>query len=99
MFFQLEEQFAPFPDVTWALARQAAVTHAVSSLPPESADGMPWDFLPLLRMKERFAAHGLELAVIETGFPWLHRGKLGLPGRDEEIERCRTLIRNLGAVG
>jgi mannonate dehydratase len=99
MFFQLAEQFAPIPDATWALARQAGVTHAVSSLPPESGDGAPWDFLPLLRMKERFAAHGLDLAVIETGFPWLHRGKLGLPGRDEEIERCRTLIRNLGAVG
>jgi mannonate dehydratase len=50
-------------------------------------------------MKERFAAHGLQLAVIETGFPWLHLGKLGLPGGDEEIERCQTLIRNLGTVG
>lgn len=99
MFFQLAEYFAPFPDATWALAKQAGVTHAVSSLAAESADGMPWDFMPLLRLQQRFAAHGLELAVIETGFPWLHAGKLGLPGRDEEIERCRTLIRNLGAVG
>ncbi|HET7093717.1 MAG TPA: mannonate dehydratase [Thermomicrobiales bacterium] len=99
MFFQLAEYLAPFPDATWALARQAGVTHAVAPLPPESADGAPWDFLPLLRMKERFAAHGLELAVIETGFPWLHRAKLGLPGGEEEIARCQTLIRNLGAVG
>ncbi len=99
MFFQLAEVFAPFPDVTWTLAKQAGVTHAVASLPPESIDGKPWDFMPLLRMKQRFADSGLELAVIETAFPWLHLGKLGLPGRDEEIERCQALIRNLGAVG
>lgn len=99
MFFQLAEYLPPFPDVTWTLARQAGVTHAVASTPPESSDGMPWDFMPLLRMKERFATHGLQLAVIETGFPWLHLGKLGLPGGEEEIARCQTLLRNLGAVG
>ena len=99
MFFQLAEYLPPHPDLTWTLARQAGVTHAVSALPLDGADGPPWDFLPLLRMQQRFADHGLTLAVIETGFPWLHRGKLGLPGRDEEIERCRLLIRNLGAIG
>jgi mannonate dehydratase len=96
---QLAEVLPPYPNTTWELAKQAGVTHAVSSVPPESADGKGWDFLPLLRMQQRFADDGLTLAVIETGFPWLHLGKLGLPGRDEEIERCQTLIRNLGAVG
>ena len=96
---QLAEYLPPYPDATWTLARQAGVTHAVSSLPLEGADGGPWDFLPLLRLQQRFADAGLALAVIETGFPWLHLGKLGLPGRDEEIEKCRLLIRNLGAIG
>ncbi len=96
---QMAEVLPPFPTVTWDLAKQAGVTHAVSKVPPESSDGAGWDFLPLLRMQQRFAAAGITLAVIETGFPWLHLGKLGLPGRDEEIARCQTLIRNLGAIG
>jgi mannonate dehydratase len=96
---QLAEVLAPYPNTTWDLAKQAGVTHAVSNVPPESNDGKGWDFLPLLRMQQRFADADLTLAVIETGFPWLHLGKLGLPGRDEEIERCQTVIRNLGAIG
>ena len=75
------------------------VTHAVAPVPPDGPDGAGWDYLPLLRMQQRFADRGLTLAVIETGFPWLHRGKLGLPGADEEIARCQILIRNLGAIG
>jgi mannonate dehydratase len=96
---QLAEVLPPFPNTTWELAKQAGVTHAVSSVPPESVDGNGWDYLPLLRMQQRFVDAGLTLSVIETGFPWLHLGKLGLPGRDEEIARCQTLIRNLGAIG
>jgi len=96
---QMAEILPPFPTVSWELARQAGATHAVSNVPPESNDGAGWDFLPLLRMHQRFADAGITLAVIETGFPWLHLGKLGLPGRDEEIARCQTLIRNLGAIG
>lgn len=96
---QLAEILPQFPSVAWDLAKQAGVTHAVTGVPPESLDGASWDFLPLLRMQQRFQDADITLAVIETGFPWLHLGKLGLPGRDEEIERCQTLIRNLGAIG
>jgi D-mannonate dehydratase len=95
--FNLAEYLPPFPNATWTLARQAGVTHAVSQVPPDDVDGPGGEFLPLLRMKTRFADAGLTLEVIETGFPWLHAAKLGLPGADEEIERCCTLIRNLGA--
>jgi mannonate dehydratase len=99
MGMQLAEYFQPFPDLTWDLALQAGVTHAVAPAPPDGPDGAGWDYLPLLRMQQCFADRGLTLAVIETGFPWLHRGKLGLPGADEEIARCQVLLRNLGAIG
>ncbi|HET6345629.1 MAG TPA: mannonate dehydratase, partial [Myxococcota bacterium] len=97
--FKLAEYLPPFPNATWILARQAGVTHAVSNIPPDGPDGPGWDYLPLLRMKTRFADAGLTLEVIETGFPWLHAAKLGLPGAEEEIARAETLLRNLGAVG
>lgn len=96
---QLAEILPPYPNTAWELAKQAGVTHAVSNVPPAGIDGEGWDFLPLLRMQQRFTDAGITLAVIETGFPWLHLGKLGLPGRDEEIERCQIFIRNLGAIG
>ena len=97
--FKLAEYLPPFPNATWTLARQSGVTHAVSNIPPDGPDGPGWDYLPLLRMKTRFADAGLTLEVIETGFPWLHAAKLGLPGAEAEIERAETLLRNLGAVG
>lgn len=99
MMFKLAEYLPPLPNATWTLARQAGVTHAVSNIPPDGPDGPGWDYLPLLRMKTRFADAGLTLEVIETGFPWLHSAKLGLPGAEEEIARAETLLRNLGAAG
>ena len=91
--FKLAEYLPPFPNTTWTLARQAGVTHAVSQVPPDDLDGPGWEFLPLLRMKTRFADAGLTLEVIETGFPWLYAAKLGLPGADEGDRALLPLIR------
>src|SRR3712207_3641454 len=97
VFMKLAEVLPPYPNTAWTLARQSGVTHAVSQVPPDGIDGEGWEFLPLLRMKNRFADAGLTLEVIETGFPWLHAAKLGLPGRDEEIDRACRYLRNLAA--
>ncbi len=99
MFMKLAEYLPPHPNLTWTLARQAGVTHAVSQVPVDDQDGAPWDFTPMLRLKNRFADAGLTLEVLETGFPWLHDAKLGGPGRDEETDRACRMIRNLGAIG
>lgn len=98
---KLAEYLPPFPNLTWTLALQAGVTHAVTQIPLDGPDGPGWDYLPLLRMKTRFADAGFILEVIETGFPWLHAAKLGRPTdeREAEIVRAETLIRHLGAVG
>ncbi len=69
MFMKLAEYLPAYPNTTWTLAKQAGVTHAVAPVPPDGPDGAGWDFLPLLRMKNRFADGGLVLEVIETGFP------------------------------
>lgn len=96
---QFAEVLPPTPNLTWTLARQAGCTHAVSSFPSDGAGGYLTDFTSLQHQKQRFADAGLDLVVIETGFPWLDLTKRGLPGRDEEIERARDAIRNMGAVG
>ena len=96
---QFAEVLPPTPNLTWTLARQAGCTHAVSSFPHDGKGGHLTDFTSLLHQKQRFADVGLDLAVIETGFPWLDLAKRGLPGRDEEIERACDAIRNMGAAG
>ena len=99
MFFQLAEVLPPYPNATWILAKQIGCTHAVSSVPIDAAGRFTADFVTLLRQKERFKDAGLELAVLETAFPWADKAKRAEAGRDEEIEICRTLVKNMGAVG
>jgi mannonate dehydratase len=58
----------------------------------------PWDLVPLARVQERFESVGLHVAGIED-WPPMDRARLGLPGREEEIEAFCTLIRNMGRLG
>ncbi len=87
----------PYPNHRWVLATQIGVTHAVSTLPEPEGNDQPWDYMPLLHMKTRFADAGLLLTVIEATPP-LDRAKLGLPGAEREIETVQTLVRNMGAL-
>src|SRR5205814_2295308 len=79
--------------------RQAGVNHAVGRLPYEdSGVEKPWEFMPMMRMKQRFDDAGYHLAAIESSPP-MEKIRLGLPGRDEEIDWFNTLLRNMGALG
>ena len=80
------------------LARQIDVTDAVTGRPLDDDDGPVWNYLPLLRLKQRFADSGLNLSVLET-IPISDRIKLGLPGRDEDLDYYIQSIRNMGAAG
>lgn len=92
------------PDPFWTVLRQLGIEHAVGVLPRyhsdwrETSAERPWDYGPLAQYRDRVHEAGMELAVIEDNPP-MDRLRLGLPGREEELEAILTLIRNLGALG
>ena len=98
---KIAEMLPSTPSPIWSLAKQAGINWAVGSLPHTSElqqDEAPWDYLPLLRMQQRYEAAGFQLAVIESRPP-LNKAKRGLPGRDAEIETVCTLLENMGRLG
>jgi mannonate dehydratase len=98
---KIAEFLPPTPTPLWKLSKQAGVDYAVGGLPFDdslNASDAPWDYLPLLRVKESYENHGFELAVIESRPP-LNDTKRGLPGRDDEIATVCTLIENMGKLG
>jgi mannonate dehydratase len=86
------------PSELWTLAVQLGVIDAVTVLPQAEQGRLTWDFLSFVRMKQRFADAGLNVAVVESAPP-MNRVRLGLPGRDEEIEHISEMLTNMGAVG
>lgn len=81
----------------WRLVKQVGVNHAVGSLPFAVSD-TPWDLAPMRMMKERFDEAEIELAVIESSPP-MTKTRLGVTGRDEEIEWFCTMLRSMGELG
>ncbi len=79
------------------LARQISVDGVVTGLPPRGDDPLT-GFREIVTLRKQIEDAGLSLMVIESmAIP--DRVKLGLPGRDEDIDRWRTGLRNLGAAG
>jgi mannonate dehydratase len=92
------------PHPFWTVLRQLGIEHAVGILPRhfsdwrESAGDQPWDYVPLAHYRDEVEAAGMRLAAVEDNPP-MDRLRLGLPGRDEELEAVLTLIRNMGRLG
>lgn len=88
------------PDRKWTLARQVGVNYAITKAAPELTKMLPpWDFESLLKIKTRFADAGFNLYGLEGDEFDMTRIKLGLPGRDEDIEKYRAMLYNMGALG
>lgn len=85
------------PSVKWNIALQLGVKYAVAALPAERYYMKPWDFKALLYAKESLKDAGLKLEVIEPAPPH-YKIKLGLPGRDEEIEVFKQVLRNMAVL-
>lgn len=98
------EFLSPHPLPFWTTLRQVGVDCAVSSLnrsgyaAGHTAADLPWDEGALRLLKQRYEDAGLDLVGIEDSPP-LDRARLGLPGRDEEIEHFCTQVRAMGKLG
>jgi mannonate dehydratase len=88
----------PYANERWTLARQLGVTHAVTQLPNPEPNLRPWDFMPLLHLRQRFEDAGITVAVIESSPP-MNNARLGRPERDREVDDFCTLVTNMGAAG
>jgi mannonate dehydratase len=96
---QIAEVLPSRPTPLWKLVKQAGVDRVVGGLPfGETGEEQPWELGPLRRLKERFEAAGFELSVIESSPP-MEQTRLGLPGRDAEIEQFSTMLRSMGVLG
>ena len=88
------------PDLQWQLAAQLGVKYAVTKAAPElSGLKDPSDFDALKTVRDRFAEAGFELYALEGDEFDMSRIKLGLPGRDEDLEKYRQMLRNMGKLG
>lgn len=94
----IAEMLSGTPGPLWKQVRQAGVTHAVIGGMRDEGVEHWWDIGPLSRTKARVEAAGFEFAVIEQATP-MQKIRLGLPGRDEEMECFNTLVKNMGALG
>ena len=60
----------------------------------------PWTYDDLWWLRQRVESAGLELGAIQ-GMPeyFYDRIRMGLPGRDEQIENVRAIVRGMGQAG
>ena len=83
-----------------ALYSQLGVRYAITKAAPELTGlAASWDFEALRTVKERFTARGITLYGLEGDEFDMSRIKLGLPGRDEDLEKYCRMLTNMGKLG
>src|SRR5690606_32378385 len=97
---KLAEILSYAPDTIWNLAAQCGLRYSVARLPVDQDGNPSVEYFDLLHLKNKHAGFGFEIQAIEPDLNWqMHRFKLGLEGGDEELDACKRLIRNMGALG
>lgn len=92
--------FGNKPDEKWVLARQMGITNAIVKLAPElTGDLPPWDLASLQKSINIYNENGFEVIGFEGDQFDMDRIKLGLEGRDEDIENYKLMLENMGQLG
>jgi len=98
--FQLAELFYGGDEHKVRLAQQIGIKHAIVSLSAISSDLPRSEYgRAFAKVRDYFADAGMVLAGAESHPVPAERIKLGLPGRDEEIENYLEAIRVLAQLG
>ena len=91
--------FGNQPDEKWQLCRQMGIDYAIAKLAPELTGSTSIDdYDSLARSKEIFENQGFILHGLEGDQFDMMRIKLGLPGREYDIEKYQRMLANMGSL-
>jgi mannonate dehydratase len=97
---QIAELFSLGEDHKVRLARQIGITHAIVTVTPATRGRSRAQYAEALaKVKADFKAAGMTFDGVESHPVPADKIKLGLPGRDEEIENYQEAIRVLARLG
>lgn len=92
--------FGAKPDEKWTLCRQMGIDYAIAKLAPELTGEAPiWNYDSFARSKELYEQAGFELYGLEGDQIDMTRIKLGLPGKEKDIEAYQRMLENMGRLG
>jgi mannonate dehydratase len=100
---RIAEVLPPRRTPLWRLVKQCGVDSVVGVLDFKGAGGgagsreQPWSYQSLVRLKTGYEDGGFRLEVIESRPP-MEACKLGLEGRDREIDSVCELLDNMGRL-
>jgi mannonate dehydratase len=87
-------------DWHFILARQMGCEEVVLATPAGLPGEERWEYEDLARLRARVESFDLKIGAIQNTPPgFINEARLGLPGRDRQIENYQATIRNVGRAG